>query len=136
MLDVPVKVITARATKAVKDKFTAEIKAVQGQIDALKKPDLPQASAAQPEHAGGKDSEGSKVKVTKPRAAKTKLSAEDALSGIAAAIQEEERATTASPEAQQSEQAQADAVAVGLLEADMRKGLVELIDGIYRRARI
>lgn len=104
-LNIPVKVISAKATKAVKDKFTAEIKAVQVQIDVLKMPDLPLASAAQPEHAGGKDSKESKVKEPKPRASKAKLSAEDALSGIAAAIQDEEQAQTAAPEGTSHEDA-------------------------------
>ena len=99
MLDVPVKVISAKASKAVKDKFTAEIKAAQEQLDAVENPGLPLDSAAQPEHAGGK----TKKAGSKP-APKAKLSAEEALSGIATAIQEEERATTASPEAQQVEQ--------------------------------
>ena len=76
-----------------------EIKAAQEQLDAVENPGLPLDSAAQPEHAGGK----TKKAGSKP-APKAKLSAEEALSGIATAIQEEERATTASPEAQQVEQ--------------------------------
>jgi len=57
--------------------------------------------AAQPQKAAGNKS----PKAPASRAAK--LSAEDAMSGIAEAMQGEERATTASPEAQQGEEVEA-----------------------------
>jgi len=101
-LGVPVKAIADKATKRVKAEYSAKTKAIQAKIDALKVPP-PIAPLAQPKHAGG----GAKTKGQKPpaapRVAKPKLSAEDAKSGIAAAMQDADRAATAPPEAQQSE---------------------------------
>ena len=76
------KALAKGAAAEVKAKFAAEAKAIQAKIDA-KKP-VPSTPAAQPvEGAGGN--------VAKSRAAKTKLTAADAQSGIAAAMQELEQ---------------------------------------------
>lgn len=111
-LSIPVKEITAKSVKEVKDKFTPEIKAIQAQIDKANKPPVPLDSAAQPELAGGKVKKGG---------SKAKLSAEDAKSGIASAIQEMEQAQTTAPEARQEDQASNDPLYVQALELIIRE---------------
>lgn len=71
----------------------------------VEKPAGKNAPAAQAKHAPG---EGSKTgtKTTRGPVRKPKASAEEAMSGIAQAMQDADRATTASPEAQQGEQGQ------------------------------
>jgi hypothetical protein len=80
-LGVPIKEVTAKAVKEVKAKFTAEIKVLQAKIDAQNP--VPSIPAAQPV-------DGTGSKIPKARAAKSKLTAADAQSGIAAAMQEME----------------------------------------------
>lgn len=87
LLGVDTKAITKQATAAVKAEYAEKIKAVQAQIDA-QKPDLPHAPLAQPKNALGKDSKGPKGKGKATAAqAEPKLSAGEAMSGIAAAMQ-------------------------------------------------
>lgn len=97
-LAIDVKGITRKAIKGVNTKHADEAKAIQAKIDALKNPPLPLAPLAQPKLAPGKAKAGQK-----PTERKAKLSAEDAQSGIAAAMQEQDRAATAPPEGQQSD---------------------------------
>lgn len=106
--NVNIKAITKETTKVTQAKFADEIKQLQAQIDAQtqpKKQDPPAAPLAQPNLAPGSAKEGAKTKGAKAPAAprKPKLSPEEAKSGIAAAMQEQERAGTAPPEAQQGE---------------------------------
>ncbi len=113
-LSLNVKAITKDATGKVKADYAEQIKAVKAQLDALtaqkaaqeaKKPPEPTTPLAQPNpaRAGGKPPKGSKGK--SPAAPVPKLSAEDALSAIAAAMQSDERAQSdAAPEVQQVEQ--------------------------------
>jgi len=80
-MDVDDKALTKAATKAVRDEFADEAKELQALIDAQKKPPAapaPTAPLAQPNLAPGSATKGVK---------KQKLSAQDAISGIAAAMQ-------------------------------------------------
>lgn len=108
VLGIPVKALAKEATVKVRGDYAAKIKEVQAQIDATKpaaKPPLPHASLAQPNLAGGAAKEGAKPKTTRGPVPKAKLSAEQAISGIADAMQSEERAQTTAPEGQQVKQA-------------------------------
>ena len=90
LLGVDCKAVTKAAQASVKAKYADHIKGVQSKINAQKAP-KPNAPAAQPEHAGGKSPKAE----PKSRAPKPKLSEEDAKSGIAAAMQDAERASSA-----------------------------------------
>lgn len=117
-LSVPVKAISNKADKAVQAQFAEEFKALQAQIDAKKAPTTT-APLAQPEHAGGK---GKKTE-PKTRAAKPKLSAEEAKSGIAVAMQGLEQPATARAEAQQGKVVNADPLlekAVALIASEQK----------------
>lgn len=78
-LGVQEKQVQAKAVKEVKAKFTDLVKALQTKIDQARQPDLPLAPAAQ---AGG-----GRGKAKAPAVCAAKLSAEEAISGIAAAMQ-------------------------------------------------
>jgi hypothetical protein len=73
------KALEKGAAAEIKAKFAADIKAMQAKIDAQKP--VPSTPAAQP-------AEGTGAKAPKARSAKTKLTAADAQTGIAAAMQE------------------------------------------------
>ena len=60
-----------------------------------KKAPAPTAPLAQPEHAGGDKPKGAKAPAKKAPAARAKLSAQEAISGIAAAMQSVDRAASA-----------------------------------------
>jgi ParB/RepB/Spo0J family partition protein len=107
-LGVNTKAIAKAAAKAALVEQGAELKEIEALIAAKaepKKDDLPQSPLAQPHLAPGSAKEGAKSKGAKAPTAprKPKLSPEQAKSGIAAAMQEQERAGTAPPEAQQGE---------------------------------
>lgn len=80
------------------DEVIAEIK---GEVKAKiwpkvsKKAPAPTAPLAQPEHAGGDKPKGAKAPAKKAPAARAKLSAQEAISGIAAAMQSVDRAASA-----------------------------------------
>lgn len=125
LLDIPVKAISAKAIRTIKDEFADQVKALQAQINA-QKPSVPTTPLPQPEHAGGQELKKPKAQGAKapaPRAPKKQMSAEEAISGIAAAIQGEERATTASPEAQQNEQPDGDAPLPGRIMGEKMAAL-------------
>lgn len=97
-LAIDTKKLVKDATKAVKGQYSDEIKDTKAQIDAKKAPTTI-APLAQPKPADGQGQPtGSKTPVRK-----AKLSAEDAKSGIAAAMQSQDRAATAPPELPASE---------------------------------
>lgn len=80
------------------DDVIKEIKAeVKAEIwpKLSKKAPAPTAPLAQPEHAGGDKAKGAKAPAKKATAARAKLSAQDAISGIAAAMQSVDRAASA-----------------------------------------
>ena len=106
-LQVNTKTIAKTAAKEAQAQYADELREIEALIEAKNKPkkdDPPQSPLAQPKHAAGVAVDGAKPKL-KPAAAarKSKLSAQDAQSGIAAAMQEQERAGTTPPEAQQGE---------------------------------
>lgn len=94
-LAVDVKAITRKATKAIKDDYAAQAKAIQAEIDA-QNPPLPLPPLALPQLADSK----AKTKKGPAYAAqrKPKTTPEEALSGIADAMQSMDRAATAPPE--------------------------------------
>lgn len=101
-LDIDTKSASKGVKDAIKAEYSEKIKAVKAQIEA-QKPLLPIAPLAQPEPVAGKgpkaDSKANRAPLRKP-----KLSAEDAQSGIAAAMQGMEQSATARSEVQQGEQ--------------------------------
>ena len=121
---VDAKTVHAKAVKTVKARYADEIKALQSRIDAanaLKQPQ-PTPPLAQPANA----EKQSDKKPGKPATRKPKLSAEDAMSGIASAMQEEERAQTTATEAQHVEQAQTDPLLEKAIEVIVREGKVSV----------
>ena len=122
--NVNTKAVTKEATKVTQAKFAGEIAAIQAQIDALAKPKAdPVASVSLIKGEGG-EPKPKPAKTATPR--KAKLSAAEATSGIAAAMQGIERATTASPEAPQHQRGVGFAVGqrVRITTADDRLGAV------------
>lgn len=100
-LAIDTKSVSKEAKDAVKAEYAEKIKAVKAKI-AAQKPVLPTAPLAQPELADGKGPKA-EAKTSRAPLRKPKLSAEDAKSGIAAAMQGLEQPATARAEAQQGE---------------------------------
>lgn len=90
ILAIDAKALTKKATAGVKAEYTEQLRTLKTQLEA-KKPAIPLNPAAQPEHAPGK----AKKTPAKPKA---RLSADEAQSGIAAAMQDMEQAQTAAPD--------------------------------------
>lgn len=104
-LGIDTKDLAKTATAAVRAEYAERLKAVKNQLGA-QKPVTNSAPAAQADTTrGGTPTDGAKPKLKTPAARKPKLSSEEAKSGIAQAMQNAERAPTASPEAQQGDQA-------------------------------
>lgn len=105
-MEIDTKAIAKEATATIKASYADRIKAAK----ALLKPDLPQSPLAQPENASGKGPEQKAKPNAKPAPLrKPKLSEQEAISGIAAAMQGVDRAAAAPdgavalPEAQQAQ---------------------------------
>jgi DNA-binding protein H-NS len=92
-LDVPTKELTKAATAKVRAKYAQRIKEVKADIDAQKAP-VPNAPLAQPNTAPTLPLNKAKPKLK----AKGKLSAQEATTGIAAAMQGLEQPATAPAE--------------------------------------
>lgn len=104
-MQINTKAIAKSAAKEALDRFADELKEIEALIEAKnqpKKADLPHSPLAQPVTGGGDAKAGAKSQPKPGAARKTKLSAKEAISGIAAAMQSQEGATTPSPQAQQS----------------------------------
>jgi ParB/RepB/Spo0J family partition protein len=96
-LDLDTAAMTKQASAAVKAEFADRLKFVKAKIAAknAQKAPAPTAPLAQPEHAGGDKAKGAKAPAKKAPAARAKLSAQEAISGIAAAMQSVDRAAAA-----------------------------------------
>ena len=120
-LAIDTKSVTKKAAATIRADYNQRIKELQAQIDAQKKASST-ASLAQPANA----EKQSDTKPQKPAARKAKLSAKDAMSGIAAAMQSEERAQTTAPEVPQNEQGPADPLLAKAVEVIVREGKVSV----------
>ena len=93
-LEVDTKAISKEAKASAKAEYSDRIKVLQAKIEAKKAPP-PTAPLAQPQPTGGDKPKGAKAPAKKAPAARAKLSAEEALSGIATAMQGVDRAASA-----------------------------------------
>lgn len=100
-LAIDTKAVSKGAKDTVKAEYAEKIRVAKAEIEA-QKPVLPTTPLAQPDLAAGKGPKA-EAKTTRGPLRKPKLSAEDAKSGIAAAMQGMEQPATARAEAQQGE---------------------------------
>ena len=95
-LAVPIKAVTAKAIKAAKAEFAEPIKALQQKIEAQPQPTAPTPTPPLAAPTGG---------AAKSKLKKTRLSPDEAQSGIAVAMQGIEAGPVPGPETTQSDQA-------------------------------
>lgn len=121
VLNIDTKEVERKALAIVKTEYADRIKALKAQIEAQKAPPTT-APLAQPNPARGQGPSQNRPAAqahgkAKPRAAQPKMGAEEAKSGIAAAMQSMDRAATTPPEGQQGQDAQAAAPVVSVAQA-------------------